>query len=238
MSASTLDSHRAIGDTLAHGGGTGLIGHTFLGTVRSRCRAEPLGKLQAATWGLLLSKLAAVIVNCCRTVVRWSGIGPSVFDPPSGALALPLTWAFEQAVDITGVSQFQAPICCALRSHRPKYPPTLAVPRSWATASISVCSCHPRAVNGYPEGLLPEDWCNCTIVQRPRHPLPRDGRIDMNQECDRQYTPGQTPVAVRGTHGALGEPGPQPGRGRRVVLIRDGQLVQRPRRVRRPRRQG
>jgi hypothetical protein len=56
----------------------------------------------------------------------------------------------------------------------------------------------------------------------------------MNQDNDRQHTPRQTPVAVRGTHGALGEPGPQPGRGRRVVLIRDGQLVPRPRRTRRP----
>ena len=38
----------------------------------------------------------------------------------------------------------------ALRSHRPRHPPALAVLRSVATASMSLYFCHPRVVNGYP----------------------------------------------------------------------------------------
>jgi hypothetical protein len=35
ISASTSDSHQAIGDALAQGASTGLMGHTFLWTLRS-----------------------------------------------------------------------------------------------------------------------------------------------------------------------------------------------------------
>jgi hypothetical protein len=104
-------------------------------------------------------------------------------------------------------TSFPLPELCLAQSHRPKYP------RSGATASISVCSCHPWAVNGYPEGLLPDDLRYCTTVQRFATPTTRRGGFDMNQDNDRQHTPGQTPVAVRGTHSAPGEPGPQPRRG-------------------------
>jgi hypothetical protein len=39
----------------------------------------------------------------------------------------------------------------ALQSDRPRHPPVLAVPRSRATASMSLYFCHRRAVNGYGE---------------------------------------------------------------------------------------
>src|SRR6516164_1710347 len=35
------------------------------------------------------------------------------------------------------------------RFNRPRHPPSLALPRSAATGSISLYFCHPRVVNGY-----------------------------------------------------------------------------------------
>jgi hypothetical protein len=54
----------------------------------------------------------------CGTVLRLSGIWSNRLRFAKRRLGAQLDMAFGQAVEISGIAQLRAPICCALRSHR------------------------------------------------------------------------------------------------------------------------